>query len=62
VEVLDDGPGFSGDDIRPGHGLENLQSRMAVLYGPGAKLEIERRAGGGAVRLRIPSTQDRPSK
>ena len=50
LEVRDDGPGFTVADIRPGHGLDNLQGRLAALYGPHAKLEIE----PGAVRLRIP--------
>jgi len=61
VEVLDDGPGFTAEDIRPGHGLDNLRGRMAVLYGPEAKLEVERRAGRTVVRLRVASTRDRPS-
>jgi two-component system, LytTR family, sensor histidine kinase AlgZ len=62
VEVSDDGPGFTKEDIRPGHGLDNLQSRMTALFGAGARLEIERNAGRTAVRLRVSYTQDQPAK
>lgn len=40
VEVSDDGPGFTESAIVPGHGLDNLQQRLATMFGPGAKLDI----------------------
>lgn len=51
LEVSDDGPGFTADAIRPGHGLDNLQSRLAALYGDAARLEIE---GRGKVCIEFP--------
>jgi two-component system LytT family sensor kinase len=57
LEVCDDGPGFTTDAIRPGHGLDNLQSRLAALFGSEAKLEITRDGGQTAVRLRFPQIQ-----
>jgi two-component system sensor histidine kinase AlgZ len=54
LEVCDDGPGFTVDAIRPGHGLDNLQGRLAALFGSEAKLEIASDSGHTAVRLRFP--------
>jgi signal transduction histidine kinase len=51
VEVSDNGPGFTEQAILPGHGLDNLQQRLAALFGPGAKLEIR---DGPAVSFRVP--------
>jgi signal transduction histidine kinase len=54
LEVSDRGPGFTLAAIQPGHGLENLQGRLAALYGTSAKLEIDNLDGHTTVRLRIP--------
>jgi len=54
LEVCDDGPGFTADAIRTGHGLHNLQSRLEALFGSEARLEISNEAGQTAVRLRFP--------
>jgi two-component system sensor histidine kinase AlgZ len=53
LEVMDSGPGFSRDQITEGHGLDTLEKRLEVLFGAGARLEVndERQ---GAVRLRLP--------
>ena len=51
VEVSDDGPGFTRQAVLPGHGLDNLQQRLATLFGPGAKLEIR---GGPTVSFCVP--------
>ncbi len=40
LEVRDDGPGFSEDQIPPGHGLDNLRSRLYALFGEAASLDI----------------------
>lgn len=45
VAVSDDGPGFTEQAIRPGHGLDNLQRRLAALFGPAARLDISNKAG-----------------
>ena len=51
VEVSDDGPGFTEQAILPGHGLDNLQQRLATMFGPGARLEIR---GGPTVSFCVP--------
>jgi sensor histidine kinase YesM len=42
IDVLDDGPGFSIADLKAGHGLDLLQSRLAAQFGSGSALEIGR--------------------
>jgi LytS/YehU family sensor histidine kinase len=54
LSVWDDGPGFSADDMRPGHGLENLQARLTARFGTAACLAIGRSAGGTLVTLSLP--------
>ena len=56
VGVWDDGPGFSGDTIRPGHGLDNLQSRLAARFGDDGALNVARESGGTRVSIVIPRT------
>jgi sensor histidine kinase YesM len=59
MEVSDDGPGFSREAISPGHGLDNLQGRLEVLFGAQAELEIEQRDGRTAVSVTVPRHFDR---
>jgi sensor histidine kinase YesM len=54
VEVSDDGPGFAVAAIRPGHGLDNLQRRLAALFGPVGKLEISQSGEFTVVSLCLP--------
>jgi sensor histidine kinase YesM len=54
VEVTDDGPGFTEDALKAGHGLDNLQARLRALYGERASLEFVRPRIGMTVRLRLP--------
>ena len=54
VSVWDDGPGFTLDRVTPGHGLENLQSRLAVRFGGTAALTVAPRDGGTAVTISLP--------
>ncbi len=54
LEVSDDGPGFTRDQINPGHGLDVLERRLHLLYGDEGRMEIDSGAGG-RVRLRIPA-------
>ena len=53
VEVKDDGCGFDPDQIREGHGLQQVSTRLKLI--PGAAMEIESRKGvGSRVSLLIP--------
>jgi two-component system, LytTR family, sensor histidine kinase AlgZ len=54
VEVSDDGPGFSMENIQPGHGLENLRERLAALFDGAGQLEVTRRSGSTVVALAVP--------
>ena len=55
IDVTDDGPGFSEDALRAGHGLDNLHRRLRVLYGERGRLEFLRSAPGMTVRVRVPA-------
>ncbi|HWQ31265.1 MAG TPA: histidine kinase [Blastocatellia bacterium] len=57
LEVWDDGPGFSADAIIAGHGLDNLQSRLAVLFADRATFDIrqEDRFTVAAISLPVPA-------
>jgi two-component system sensor histidine kinase AlgZ len=50
IEVIDDGPGFTPAEMKQGHGLDLLQSRLATLFGDRAALDI----GGSTVAIRVP--------
>ena len=54
VAVWDDGPGFADSAVVAGHGLENLQGRLAARFGTRATLSIGRRDGGTLVTLSLP--------
>jgi LytS/YehU family sensor histidine kinase len=54
LSVWDDGPGFTAADIRPGHGLENLQARLTATFGAAAALDIRPRDGGTLVTVALP--------
>ena len=54
LEVEDDGPGFSRSQIVPGHGLDVLERRIALVYGGEGRLEIGGRGSGAVVRLLLP--------
>jgi signal transduction histidine kinase len=54
AEVWDDGPGFTADAIRAGHGLENLQARLAARFGGAATLTVARHDGGTLVTIAMP--------
>jgi LytS/YehU family sensor histidine kinase len=57
LEVWDDGAGFDESDISENHGLDNLQSRLAALYGETANLKIERRDRFTIVSISISATE-----
>jgi len=56
VGVWDDGPGFAMSAAIPGHGLENLQSRLSGRFGGAAMLSVGRRDGGTLVTVSLPRT------
>lgn len=53
-EVEDDGPGFSSLELPSGHGLDNLQERLAALFGGLAKLDISNPRGRTIVAIELP--------
>jgi signal transduction histidine kinase len=56
VSVWDDGAGFSLEELRPGHGLENLEARLGALFEGRGRLFLDRPAGGGmAVTVAVPA-------
>lgn len=54
LEVRDDGPGFSAEAIRAGHGLDTLQSRLAALFSGQGSLEIQADGRQTAVAITLP--------
>lgn len=54
LEVTDDGPGFDAASVIPGHGIDNLQDRLAALFEGGGRLQTDRRDGCAVVSLTIP--------
>jgi len=54
LEVSDDGPGFDAAPLRRGHGLENLQERLAALFDGDGRLEIARRDGRTVASVILP--------
>ena len=55
LSVWDDGPGFDLDEAPDGHGLETLRARLAVLFGPSAKLHATRTEEGATVTMSLPA-------
>ncbi|HLJ50373.1 MAG TPA: sensor histidine kinase [Bryobacteraceae bacterium] len=54
VTVRDSGPGFDLEDAPAGHGIDNLRSRLAALYGPAARISSPQSGQGAVVQLAIP--------
>jgi sensor histidine kinase YesM len=55
VEVSDDGPGFAANDMKEGHGLDNLRERLAAVFAEDASLRIiSGEEGGATVTLSLP--------
>jgi two-component system, LytTR family, sensor histidine kinase AlgZ len=53
IEVCDNGKGFSENDLKENHGLDNLRKRLETIFGDKASLQIiENQAG--CVKLRLP--------
>jgi sensor histidine kinase YesM len=54
LSVWDDGAGFTRAELRPGHGLDNLEGRLAALFGGRGRLALERAGGGMSVTVAVP--------
>jgi len=54
VNVSDTGEGFTLESVPAGHGLDNLRSRLAVLYADSAELRVQRSDGWTTVTMRVP--------
>jgi two-component system sensor histidine kinase AlgZ len=55
VNVADTGGGFSMESAPPGHGLDNLRARLAVLFGETAELSVNRSEGWTTVSMTVPA-------
>ena len=58
LEVHDDGPGFASLELPSGHGLSNLQERIAALFEDVAKLDITSLNAGTVVAIELPLPTD----
>ncbi len=56
IDVSDTGPGFELAAVPSGHGLDNLTSRLEVLYGADARLEVARRKCHTVATLVVPAS------
>ena len=54
LEVSDTGPGFDMAAIPPGHGLDSLASRLALLFGESASLQAVHNGKYAGVRVVLP--------
>ena len=54
LEVLDDGPGFSLEQVPADHGLGNLAARLQLLFGEAAHLDVFRRGDSTVVQIVLP--------
>jgi signal transduction histidine kinase len=54
LQVCDDGPGFTTAAITAGHGLDNLQARLAALFAGRATLDIASQTEAATVTLTLP--------
>lgn len=54
LEVWDDGPGFDGEMIPCGHGIDNLRSRLLTLLGDEAELSVASTEAGTRVTIYLP--------
>jgi two-component system sensor histidine kinase AlgZ len=54
-EISDDGPGFDPVALPEGHGLTLLRSRLSMLYGDRASIDIQSRPASTSVIVQVPS-------
>ena len=53
-EIVDDGPGFDRSSITPGHGLDNLQDRLATLFNGAGRFDIVQRGNRSVAMIALP--------
>lgn len=58
IEIIDDGPGFSAENLITGHGLDNLRTRLLSLFGAKALLSISKLDNGSLVKILLPINQE----
>ncbi|HZS07371.1 MAG TPA: histidine kinase [Blastocatellia bacterium] len=58
LEVHDDGPGFTAEEIPAGHGLDNLQSRLAALFADKASFGIRAEGRFTVATVSIPRSAE----
>jgi LytS/YehU family sensor histidine kinase len=59
IDVTDDGPGVTDEQVREGIGLGNTRARLDALYPGASTLSLTNVAGGGArVSVRLPYRTD----
>lgn len=61
VEVHDDGPGFGTLALLPGHGLENLDERLSMLFGDQGRLCIRSNGQETSVSFMVPASAHKES-
>jgi two-component system, LytTR family, sensor histidine kinase AlgZ len=61
IDVWDDGPGFSAAGIPAGHGLDNLQARLATLFGEESSVEVICAGEGTLVSFAVPAGVPEPA-
>ena len=61
LTVEDDGPGFDGNRLPDGHGLQLLKSRLAMTFGDRAALTTDSGVGRTRVSLTLPFSETPPS-
>jgi anti-sigma regulatory factor (Ser/Thr protein kinase) len=52
--VWDDGPGLAPAAMRPGHGLDSLQTRLGARFGAAGRVAIARSEGGTLATVTLP--------
>lgn len=55
IAVRDDGDGFSIQNIKAGHGLDNLQKRLLKIFDEQVVLEIRKNNGHSYIAFRVPT-------
>lgn len=55
LSVWDNGPGFSTEQIAPGHSIDNLKARLINMFGDEAKILVDGESQGMKVTISLPA-------